>query len=173
MFESNAQACLKDQCISPSKEGAVFEPGNSTTIMESRPSKENASQHTELQVSHSKTNKQDLMKRSHQQSGNDSSKQLTHSLKDNDADLFQAKHSGFASDLGTLHNTENLQNSLKDVFSTVNTANTSKTGTAEQVVQSDNNEEDDELEFLLSLGTPGGNSNGRKPSSKVQSNKVS
>ena len=115
---------------------------------------------------HSVSNcEQDINKRTVKQSGNDS-KQFTLSVK---GDLSHVKQPRDARESSTLHNTQNLQNSLKDVLNTVNTC--SKTGTVEQLAQSSDNE-DDELEFLLSLGTPGVKDNSR-PLGGNQSNKVS
>lgn len=68
----------------------------------------------------------------------------------------------------TVHNTQNLQNSLKDILKTVDTS--PKTGTVEQLAQSSDNE-DDELEFLLSLGTPGVKDKSKLPDGN-QSNEV-
>lgn len=91
-------------------------------------------------------------------------------MKCDGADLSHVKQPGGTSEPCTLHNKENLQNSLKDVLKTVNTSSkTDRTG--EQLVQSSNNEDDNELEFLLSLETPGGKDNSKTPSGP-HSNKV-
>lgn len=108
---------------------------------------------------------QDINKRTFKQSGNDS-KQFTHSTK---SDLSHAKQSGDGGKTCTVHNTQNLQNSLKDILKTVNTS--PKTGTVEQLAQSSDNE-DDELEFLLSLGTPGVKDKSKLPDGN-QPNEVS
>ncbi|KAJ7371053.1 hypothetical protein OS493_028216 [Desmophyllum pertusum] len=179
-FELNADLHLKDQCILPwsSNNKTVNKPAvttmtassstatTTTTTTESRPSIENTCQHSRLP--RSTNHEQDLIQRTLEQSGNDS-KQLAHSLTGNDVDLLHVKQPGCTSEPCTLRNTENLQNSLKDVLKTVST--TSKTGIAGQEARSGNNEDDDELEFLLSIGTPGSNGNG-KSTSGHQSNKV-
>lgn len=169
----NADVHLRDQhktaaVVLPwsSNDETVTKPATTTTT-ESRPSLENNLQHS-LSPHSVRNNEQDINKRTLKQSGNDS-KQLIHSIKGDGADLSRVKQPGDGREPCTLHNTQNLQNSLKDVLKTVNTS--SKTGTVEQLAQSSNNE-DDELEFLLSLGTPGVKDHSKAPSGN-QSNKVS
>jgi len=169
-FELNANAYLRDQHkteadILPWSSNAetVTKPVKATTT-EPRPPLENTLQNS-LSPHRVNNCEQDISKRTFNQSGNDS-KQFTHSVK---GDLSLVKQPGDARESCTLQNTQNLQNSLKDVLNTVKTC--SKTGTVEQFDQSTDNE-DDELEFLLSLGTPGVKDSS-KPLGGNQSNKVS
>ena len=166
----NANAHLRDQRnteadIPPwgSNAKTVTKPVTATTTAP-RPSLENTLQNSLSSQSVSNC-EQDINKRTFKQSGYES-KQSTHSVK---GDLSHVKQPGDGRDSCTQQNTQNLQNSLKDVLKTVNTS--LKTGTVEQLAQSSDND-DDELEFLLSLGTPGVKDNS-KPSSGTQSNKVS
>jgi len=169
-FELNANAHLREQHkteadISPrcSNAETVTKPVAVTTT-EPRPSLVNTLQNS--LSPHGVSNcEQDINKKTSKQSGNNS-KQFTRSIK---GDLSHVKKPGDGRESCTLHNTQNLQNSLKDVLHTVKTS--SKTGTVEQLAQSSDNE-DDELEFLLSLGTPGVKDS-NKPLGGNQSNKVS
>lgn len=169
----NADVHLRDQhktaaVVLPwsSNDETVTKPATTTTT-ESRPFLENNLQHS-LSPHSVRNNEQDINKRTLKQSGNDS-QQLIHSMKSDGADLSHVKRPGDGREPCTLHNTQNLQSSLKDVLKTVNTS--SKTGTVEQLAQSSNNE-DDELEFLLSLGTPGVKDHSKALSGN-QANKVS
>lgn len=169
----NADVHLRDQhktaaVILPwsSNDETVTKPATTTTT-ESTPSLENNLQHS-LSPHSVRNNEQDINKTTLKQSGTDS-KQLIHSIKGDGAVLSHVKQPGDGREPCTLHNTQNLQSSLKDVLKTVNTS--SKTGTVEQLAQSSNNE-DDELEFLLSLGTPGVKDHSKALSGN-QANKVS
>ncbi|KAL9954622.1 hypothetical protein ACROYT_G042186 [Oculina patagonica] len=173
-FELNAGLHLKDQCILPwssDDETPTKHTVKSTTTIttESRPSPGSALQHS-LSPHSTKTNEQDLIDRTPEKSGNDS-KQSIQSMKCDGADLSHVKQAGGTSEPRSLHNKENLQNSLKDVLKTVNTSSKAD-HTGEQLVQLGNNEDDDELEFLLSLETPGGKDSA-KSTNGLQSNKVS
>ena len=161
---------LRDQykteaAISPwrSNDETVTKPATAATA-EPKPSLENTFQNSRSPQGLSNC-EQDINKRTFKQSSNDS-KQYTQSIK---GDLSHAKQPGDGRKPCTVHNTQNLQDSLKDVLKTVNTS--PKTATVEQLAQSSDND-DDELEFLLSLGTPGGKDNSKLRDGN-QSNKVS
>ena len=169
-FELNANAHLRDQhkteaAISPwrSNDETVTKPVTAATA-EPKPSLENTFQKS-LSPQGVSNCEQDINKTNFKQSSNDS-KLFTHSIK---GDLSHAKHPGDGREPCTVHNTQNLQNSLKNVLITVNTS--PKTGTVEQLTQSSDND-DDELEFLLSLETPGVKDNSKLPDGN-QTNKVS
>ena len=172
-FELSANAHLRDQ----DKTAAIIPPWSSNdetvtkpataTVTELRPSLENTLQHS-LSPHSIRNHEQDINKRTLKQSGNDS-KQFTRSIKDDGADLLHVKQPGDVREPGTLDNTQNLQNSMRDVLKTVKAS--SKTGTVEPLARASDNE-DDELEFLLSLGSPEVKDNS-KTSSGNQSNKVS
>lgn len=158
MFQLKAQTCSKDHCISPSSEDGAITKSQSSSAGNLL---ENAPPHAELQASHSTKNaEQEKTKRTLQKTESKSCKIPGGSLNGHGDDAILSKHSGFTSEPGTLQNTENLQNSLKDVLKNVNTANSPQTGRTEEVIKSGNNEEDEDLDFLLSLDTPGVNSNG-------------
>ena len=154
-FELSANAHLRDQ----DKTAAIISPWSSNdetvtksataTVTELRPSLENTLQHS-LSPHNVRNHEQDINKRTLKQSGNDS-KQFTRSIKDDGADLLHVKQPGDVREPGTLDNTQNLQNSMRDVLKTVKAS--SKTGTVEPLARASDNE-DDELEFLLSLGSP-------------------
>ena len=156
VFKLKAQACSKDQCTSPSsKDDAMTKCLTSSA----RKSHENPSQYAELQALPTKKKTvKDLPKRPIQQTDSESGKFSTGSLNGYSEGSLLSKHSGFTSEPGSLKNTKKLQSSLKDVLKTVNTADSPQTGRTEQVIKSSNDEEDDDLDFLLSLKTPGGNS---------------
>ena len=170
----SANAHLRDQdkpaaIISPwsSNDETVSKPATATTT-EPSPSLENTLQHLPSLYS-VRNHDQDINKRTFKQSGNDP-KHFTHSINSDEADLLHVKQPVDGREPSTLHNTQNLQNSLKDVLKTVNTS--SKSGRVEQLAQSSDNE-DDELEFLLSLGAPDIEDNNSKLSDGNQSSKVS
>ena len=170
-FELSANAHLRDQdktaaIILPLSSNDVTKPATAT-VTELRPSLENTLQHS-LSPHSIRNHEQDINKRTLKQSGNDS-KQFTRSIKDDGADLLHVKQPGDVREPGTLDNTQNLQNSMRDVLKTVKAS--SKTGTVEPLARASDNE-DDELEFLLSLGSPEVKDNS-KTSSGNQSNKVS
>ena len=102
-------------------------------------------------VQRSQNYQHNLIKMTQEQSSSDS-KQSTNSSK-SDKDLLKVKPTGCTNEPSKPHNVEDIEASLKDVIKTVNTSSTNDT--TGKIVGSVNHEEDDELEFLLSLETPG------------------
>ena len=143
---------------------------NTTATTETRFTLEDTCQNLTLPHSANSTNEQKLTK----QYSSDS-EQLASRTK-GDKDLLKVKQRGHPIEPSKPHNAEGLQTSLKDVLKTVNA--TSAVGG--QVNKLANNEEDDELEFLLSLDTPrvdkdsiaSGGDNSQKVSSESSSKTI-
>ena len=86
--------------------------------------------------------------------------------------LRSVTQSSCTSDPSKLQNAEELQTSLKDVLRTANATTTINITTGKMLEKPAEYEEDDELESLLSLGTPGMNKNSDS-TAVLQNKKVS
>ena len=166
-FEFNADLHEKDQSVLPWS----FTDKTKTTTTTTESSSTLNDTHQPLTSLHSAQNNQDSSTKKIvlKESSNDT-KQLVRSSSKSDKDILQPRQPGLAIEPCKLHNVEDLQTSLKDVLRTVKVPSTNYT--TGQEVESAEHEDDDELEFLLSLGTPGSDKK-RGPSAGLHSNKVS
>lgn len=167
-FQLNAELHRRDQSILPwsSTSKTDTETTTTTTATESRSPLEDT--HQPLVLLHNAQNDQKrLIKKTIGQSNSDSKQSPSYSLN-SDEDL-KPKQSGHAINPSKPQNVEELQTSLKDVYKTVNTVS----ATSGKGVESVNCEEDDELDFLLSLGTPADVTRISSPSGGDHTDKVS
>ena len=148
-FEINAEMHRKNQCVPPWSSMNKIPDANRTAKSDSRANLKDTSE--PLTIAQSNQNYQhNLIKMTLEQSSSDS-KQSANSKSDKD--LLKVKQTGCAREPSKPHNVEDIEASLKDVIKTVNTSSTN--GATGKGVGSVNHEEEDELEFLLSLETPG------------------
>ena len=145
-FEFNAEVHRKTQSVSPWSSLNKAPDTNRTAKSDSRSNLKDATEPFMI-VQSSQNYQHNLL----EQSSSDS-KQSANSSK-SDKDLLKVKQTGCTNEPSKPHNVEDIEASLKDVIKTVNASSTNDT--TGKIVGSVNHEEDDELEFLLSLETPG------------------
>ena len=151
-FESNAELCKKDQSI-PS------DTRNTKTTATAEPTSipSDTCLHATI-LNSTEDNQQNFETKTFENSmGNRKHVTINSSGKDV---LRSVTQSSGTSDPSKLQNAEELQTSLKDVLRTANATTTTINITSGKMLEKPaENEEDDELESLLSLGTPGMNRN--------------
>ena len=161
-FETNAEMWKKDQSI-PSH--VSTDTRNTKTTSATEPTSIPSDTSTVL---NSTENSQNFETKTLENSSS-IQKHVTNSF---DKDMLRSvKQSSHESEPSRLQNAEELQSSLKDVLRTAN-ATTTNTTNGKMLEKPAENEEDDELEFLLSLGTPGMNKNSAS-SAVLQNREVS
>ena len=167
-FEFNADLHKKNQSILPWSFTDETK-ATTTSATESRPTLNNTHQPS-TSLRSTPNNQEDFStKKIVLEQSSNVTKQVTNASKSG-KDKLQPIRPGCAMEPCKPHNVEDLQTSLKDVLRTVNATSTNNTTGQEEA--SAEHEDDNELEFLLSLGTPGGDKNSG-PSAGLHSHNVS
>lgn len=162
-FETNAEMWKKDQSI-PSH--VSTDTRNTKTTSTTEPTSIPSDTSTVL---NSTENSQQNFETKTLENSSSIEKHVTNSF---DKDMLRSvKQSLRESEPSRLQNAEELQSSLKDVLRTANATTTNITN-GKMLEKPAENEEDDELEFLLSLGTSGMNKNSAS-SAALQNKEVS
>lgn len=163
MFESNAELCKKDQYF-PS------DTRNTKTTATAEPTSVPSDTCLHATILNSTEDNQQNFETKTFENSSGIRKHVTINSSGKDVLRSVTQLSG-TSDPSKLQNAEELQTSLKDVLRTTNATTTNIT-TGKMLEMPAENEEDDELESLLSLGTPGMNKNSDS-TAVLQNKKVS
>ena len=162
-FETNAELCKKDQSI-PSH--VSTDTRNTKTTSTTEPTSIPSDTPTVL---NSTKNSQQNFETKTLDNSSGIRKHVSNSF---DKDMLRSvKQASCESEPSKLQNAEELQSSLKNVLRTAN-ATTTNIMNGKMLEKPAENEEDDELEFLLSLGTSGMNKNSAS-SAALQNKEVS
>ena len=167
-FESNAEFCKKDQSI-PSHGSTDIRNTKTTATAEPIPIPSDTCLHPTI-LNSTEDNQQNFETKTFENSSG-IRKHVTINSSGKDV-LRSVTQSSGISDPSKLQNAEELQTSLKDVLRTANATTTINMTTGKMVEKPAEYEEDDELESLLSLGTPGMNKNSDS-TAVLQNKKVS
>lgn len=166
-FESNAELCKKDQSI-PSHGSTDKRNTKTTATAGPTPIPSDTCLHPTV-LNGTEDNQQNFETKTFENSSG-IRKHVTVNSSGKDV-LRSVTQSSCTGDPSKLQNAEELQTSLKDVLRTANATTTNIT-TGKVLEKPAGNEEDDELESLLSLGTPGMNKNSDS-TAVLQNKKVS